>query len=342
MVLIANPIYDSVFKYMMEDDRVAKIMLSALLQKEIIHLEMRPHEYTGVTQRKISMMRIDFAATIKNEDGTQQLILIELQKTWLVTETLRFRQYLGSQYIDKKNVPDKDVNPKGYGLPIVSIYILGHKLGDLQEPVVYVRRKYLDYNSNPIENGVPDPFIESLTHDSIIIQIPYLKGKVRNRLERLLQVFDQTYRLKDNEHIMEIDERGLEIEEQLVVDRLIKAAVEPDVRRDMDVEDEILSEIESRDTTIMMKNKELELKNKELDTTIMMKNKELELKNKELESKSQELESKSQELESKSQELISKNKMLGNMISLLRKQGLSDEDIAKELNIGINKLAEYV
>ena len=30
------------------------------------------------------------------------------------------------------------------------------------------------------------------------------------------------------------------------------------------------------------------------------------------------------------------------MISLLRKQGLSDEDIAKELNIGINKLAEYV
>ena len=338
MVLIANPIYDSVFKYMMEDDRVAKIMLSALLQKEIIYLEMRPHEYTGVTQRKISMMRIDFAATIKNDDGTQQLILIELQKTWLVTETLRFRQYLGSQYIDKKNVPDRDVNPKGYGLPIVSIYILGHKLGDLQEPVVYVRRKYLDYNSNPIENGVPDPFIESLTHDSIIIQIPYLKGKVRNRLERLLQVFDQTYRLKDNEHIMEIDERGLDIEEQLVVDRLIKAAVEPDVRRDMDVEDEILSEIEARDTTIMMKNQELELKNQELES----KSQELESKSQELESKSQELESKSQELESKSQELSAKNKMLANMIGLFRKQGLSDGDIAKELNIGIDELSEYL
>ena len=338
MVLIANPIYDSVFKYMMEDDRVAKIMLSALLQKEIIYLEMRPHEYTGVTQRKISMMRIDFAATIKNDDGTQQLILIELQKTWLVTETLRFRQYLGSQYIDKKNVPDRNVNPKGYGLPIVSIYILGHKLGDLQEPVVYVRRKYLDYNSNPIENGVPDPFIESLTHDSIIIQIPYLKGKVRNRLERLLQVFDQTYRLKDNEHIMEIDERGLDIEEQLVVDRLIKAAVEPDVRRDMDVEDEILSEIEARDTTIMMKNQELELKNQELES----KSQELESKSQELESKSQELESKSQELESKSQELSAKNKMLANMIGLFRKQGLSDGDIAKELNIGIDELSEYL
>ena len=293
MVLIANPIYDSVFKYMMEDERVAKIMLSALLQKEIIKLEMRPHEYTGVTQRRISMMRIDFAATIRNDDGSHQLILIELQK----------------------NIPDKDVNPKGYGLPIVSIYILGHKLGELQEPVVYVKRKYLDYNSNPIDKGVPDPFIESLTHDSIIIQIPYLNGKVRNRLERLLQVFDQSYCLKDNEHIMEIDESGLEVEEQLVVDRLIKAAVAPEVRRDMDVEDEILSEIESRDTTIMMKNKEIELKDKELNQ-------------------------KSQELNQKSQELNQKSNMIINMINLFKRQGMADEEIAKELDISIEELLE--
>ncbi len=306
MVLIANPIYDSVFKYMMEDERVAKIMLSALLQKEIIKLEMRPHEYTGVTQRKISMMRIDFAATIRNDDGSEQLILIELQKTWLVTETLRFRQYLGSQYICKKNIPDEDVNPNGYGLPIVSIYILGHKLGDLQEPVVYVRRRYLDYNSKPIETGVPDPFIESLTHDSIIIQIPYLNGKVRNRLERLLQVFDQSYCLKSNEHVMEIDESGMELEEKLVVDRLIRAFVAPEVRRDMEVEDEILSEIESRDTTIMMKNRVIEQK----DRTI----------------------------EQKEKELSQKDDMIINMIRLFKKQGMTDEEIAKELDISIEKL----
>ena len=338
MVLIANPIYDSVFKYMMEDERVAKIMLSALLQKEVIKLEMRPHEYTGVTQRKISMMRIDFAATIRNEDGSIQLILIELQKTWLVTETLRFRQYLGSQYIDKKNVPDKNINPKGYGLPIVSIYILGHKLGELQEPVVYVRRKYLDYNSNPIETGVPDPFIESLTHDSIIIQIPYLKGKVRNKLERLLQVFDQSYCVKDNEHIMEIDESGMEVEEQLVVDRLIKAAVEPEVRRDMDVEDEILSEIESRDTTIMMKNREIELMNQELN----QKSQELNQKSQELNQKDQELNQKDQELNQKDQELNQKSNMLTSMISLFKKQGMTDEKIAKELNITPEELIKLL
>ena len=36
MTLIANPIYDSVFKYMMEDEKVANILLSALLKKEIV------------------------------------------------------------------------------------------------------------------------------------------------------------------------------------------------------------------------------------------------------------------------------------------------------------------
>ena len=126
MTLIANPIYDSVFKYMMEDDRVAKILLSALLQKDIIDLQMKPlqmkpHEYTEMMQTRISMLRIDFAATVRNQDGSTQLILIELQKTWLTTETLRFRQYLGTQYLDKKNVLPKDVNPNGYGIPIVSI-----------------------------------------------------------------------------------------------------------------------------------------------------------------------------------------------------------------------------
>lgn len=91
MVLIANPIYDSVFKYMMEDERVAKIMLSALLQKDIVKLEMRPHEYAGVTQRNISMMRIDFAATIKNEDGELQLILIELTENMPRNGNLAFQ-----------------------------------------------------------------------------------------------------------------------------------------------------------------------------------------------------------------------------------------------------------
>lgn len=68
----------------------------------------------------------------------------------------------------------------------------------IEEPVVYVKRRYLDYDSNIIVNGVPDDFVESLTHDSIIVQIPFLKGRLRNRLERLLRIFDQEYCVKGN------------------------------------------------------------------------------------------------------------------------------------------------
>lgn len=39
MVYVANPLYDAVFKYLMEDDRIAKTILSALLQKEVVEVE---------------------------------------------------------------------------------------------------------------------------------------------------------------------------------------------------------------------------------------------------------------------------------------------------------------
>lgn len=33
IIRVANPIYDSVFKYLMEDERIARTVLSALLKK---------------------------------------------------------------------------------------------------------------------------------------------------------------------------------------------------------------------------------------------------------------------------------------------------------------------
>ena len=264
MTIIANPIYDSVFKFLMEDERAAKVLLSALLKKEVRELKMCRNEYTNLQQTRISLFRIDFSAKLVDASGKEELVLIELQKTWLATETLRFRQYLGAQYMNKDNMPESD-NPKGFGLPIISIYILGHKLGDLQQPVVYVRRHYLDYDDQRIESGVPDPFIESLTHDSIIVQIPYLKGRTRNHLERLLNVFDQDCRIAADDHLLNIDDEKMKGDERLLLNRLVMAAASPEIRRDMQVEDEILSEIEARDTTIMQKDQVIEQKDQVIE-----------------------------------------------------------------------------
>lgn len=311
MTIIANPIYDAVFKFLMEDKKVAKIFLSALLKKDIIDLEMRRHEYTSMEHTRISLFRIDFSAKIRENDGSEHLVLIELQKTWLITETLRFRQYLGTQYLNKENIIEEK-NEHGqrrtYGLPIISIYILGHPLGDLTEPVVYVRRRYLDYDDNPLPS--PDPFIESLTHDSIIVQIPFLTGRTRNRLERLLSVFDQEYRQADSEHYLEINDEHLDDEVKYVVHRLLKAAAAPDVRRAMEIEDEILSEIEDRDTTIMMKNKEIE--------------------------------QKEQVIEQKEQVIEQKEQVIRSMVKMLCNNGTSVEEISKQLSIPVEQIKQYI
>ena len=98
IIRVANPIYDSVFKYLMEDERIARTVLSALLKKEAVEVQIRRNEYTNGYRDNISMFRIDFGARVRQDDGSLRLVLIELQKTWLETETLRFRQYLGAQY----------------------------------------------------------------------------------------------------------------------------------------------------------------------------------------------------------------------------------------------------
>lgn len=262
IIHVANPIYDSVFKYLMEDERIARTILSALLKVEVVKVEVRPHEYANETSNSISMFRIDFGATIRKDDGREELILIELQKTWLETETLRFRQYLGAQYSSKNNVVKGE---KGmYALPTVAIYILGHRVGHIDVPVLYVNHKSYDYNGNEVTKGLPDPFIESLTHNSIIVQIPLLHGQINNNLDKVLSVFDQTYKDKEDSHLLKLDEdvysddSGMEY----ILKRLTQAAASPDVRQDMDMEDVYIPPIIDRDTAIMIRDKELEDRNK--------------------------------------------------------------------------------
>ena len=258
MISIANPIYDAVFKYLMEDNRVAKTVLSALLKREVVEVEMRKHEYTNGTRDKISMFRIDFGAKVRQDDGSLKLVLIELQKTWLETETLRFRQYLGTQYANPDNIL-KDDNPNGYGIPMITVYLLGHRVGEIEEPVLYVRHKSYDYDGVEVTKGMPDPFVESLVHDSIIVQIPLLHGRVNNRLVEVLSVFDQTNKDGNNRQVLNIDAdtyRG-DAEMEHILHRLLVAASDAKLRQDMNVEDEYFSAIETRDTAIMRRDQRI-------------------------------------------------------------------------------------
>ena len=265
MLTVANPVYDVVFKYLMEDMRVARTILSALLQKEVTEVELRPHEYSNQERDTLSVFRIDFGAKVRKADGTDQLILIELQKTWLETETLRFRQYLGTQYSNPQNMNHKSED--GYAIPMVAVYLLGHRVGLIEEPVLYVSHQSYDYQGNVVRQGLPNPFVDSLTHDSIIVQIPLLSGRVNSRLYQVLSIFDQTRKDSQSGQVICLEDGAYHGDKDMeyIVHRLQAAAADAEVRREMMVEDEFFSIIEKRDTTIMLKDRQLAEKNVELE-----------------------------------------------------------------------------
>ena len=317
VVYVANPLYDAVFKYLMEDDRIAKTILAALLKKKVIDVKIRRNEYANLTRREsISMFRIDFAATVLDEDNKPHLMLIELQKTWLPTETLRFRRYLALQYNNEENML-KEEHEK-YAIPMVAIYLLGHCIGKIEEPVIYVNHHAYTYDGKKVEEGIPDPFVESLQHDSIIVQIPLLHGRVNNRLEKVLCLFDQT-NVADNKKVIKVDDKQFEGDNDMeyIVRRLQSAAADPDMRYQMNAEDEFFKELEARDSLIMEKDGQLKEKDGQLKE-------------------------KDGQLKEKDGQLKEKDEMLRKMIKGMQENGMSFDDIAKMLNKTVDEVKQIL
>ena len=337
ILYIANPIYDTVFKYLMEDERIARILLSALLKKNVVKVEQRPHEYVNVSRTDISMFRIDFGATIREEDGREHLVLIELQKTWLETETLRFRQYLGVQYSRKENIVEESADK--HALPMVAVYLLGHRVGDFTTPVIYVNHKTYDYDGREIVRHRPDPFVESLTHDSIIVQIPLLRGRVTNRLEKLLSVFRQTGDSRQDRQTLRVEEDAYagDADMEYILRRLVSAAANPEVRQDMNVEDEFFKAIEDRDTTILLRDKTIE----EQGIKIEEQGIKIEEQGMKIEEQDMMLVEKDKKLEEKEKMLEAKDRAIGNAIRRMLSQGMDVTTVASLMDLSEEAVRRY-
>ena len=341
IIHVANPIYDSVFKYLMEDERIAKTILSALLKKEVIHVTVRPHEYSNTTRDTLSMFRIDFAATVREREGDaikDRIVLIELQKTWLNTETLRFRQYLGAQYSNKNNIREAD--EKGFAYPMVAVYLLGHKVGNIKEPIVYVNHDVFDYNGNIVADVNEEPFVESLTHNSIIVQIPLLHGNVNNRLEKVLSVFDQTQVEGDTQQVLKIDEDKYADDSDMlyVLHKLTAAAANSEMRQDMNVEDEYYKAIEDRDTAIMQRDKML----KEQEQQLSQQSEQLSQQSEQLSQQSEQLSQQSEQLTLKDEQLTLKDEQLRNMAKALFSKGMTEEQISTMTGISLENIVKLL
>jgi hypothetical protein len=245
---IANPIYDAVFKYLLEDKRVAKLLLSTILDEEILDINIQPTEHSIELERPpVTVYRIDFSAKIRSGSG-EQLVLIELQKAKFAQDLFRFRRYLGNHYANRENQTTDPKTGRTVPIPIITIYFLGEAISDLSAPVIKVNRECIDIATGERFTKKVQ-FIECLTHNSFIIQIPHLKEKRRTELEKLLLFFDQSNAIEDK-HTLSIHEDQIPQQHQLLLDRLRRAIEDQNIRGAMDVEDDIVLELEDKDREI--------------------------------------------------------------------------------------------
>jgi len=245
---IANPIYDAVFKYLLEDRRVAKLLLSTILDEEILDINIQPTEHSIELERPpLTVYRIDFSAKIRSGSG-EQLVLIELQKAKFAQDLFRFRRYLGNHYANRENQTTDPKTGRTVPIPIITIYFLGEAISELNAPVIKVNRECIDIATGERFTKKVQ-FIECLTHNSFIIQIPHLKEKRRTELEKLLLFFDQSNAIEDK-HTLSIHEDQIPQQHHLLLDRLRRAIEDQNIRGAMDVEDDIVLELEDKDREI--------------------------------------------------------------------------------------------
>ncbi len=272
-IALANPIYDTVFKFLLEDLDIARELISEIIHQEIISIQVKPQENTVHLEKRDSnkniqtesaehtsfftVYRLDFVAEIRTDAGNKK-ILIELQKAKLATDIMRFRRYLGEQY-------SKD------SLPIITIYFIGYHIDRSIPGVIEVSRIYKDRLTGETVEKSRNEFIDSLTHDSFVIQLLGLETKMRNRLEKVLSIFSQTAD-KTKEHIVYYNYILDDDLQEKIVHRLNYAASDEKLKRQMDLEEEILMElqdlerkIEDQAQTIQESRKTIEEKEKTIE-----------------------------------------------------------------------------
>jgi len=245
---IVNPLYDYAFKYLMDNEQIAKKVLSIILNTKVLQLHSKPQETTisqtfliepdsNVKLTTLKMVRYDFKAIILTDEGEEQTALIELQKYDTPDPIVRFRQYLASNYLKEDTYIDSNGNEQVRPLPIITIYILGFNLKGFETPAFKVLNQPYDLINNRIID-VKSDFVNLLTHPSIILQAAYESKSQDTKLERFLRIFHQKMRGEKSDYVIELEE-GEEFEGDLkeIVEYLHRALANEELLRQLQLED---------------------------------------------------------------------------------------------------------
>ena len=232
-MIIANPIFDTVFKRLIESERMAKYLISTILECEILSLVPNTQERTYIKPEvsDISLFRMDYSATIVTKEEGEQKVLIEVQKALHFGDILRFRGYLGSEYIHSK-------------LPIITIYILGFNL-NIDSPAFIARPDCFDLRTKE-KITVTDDFVNKLTHKAYFIQTQRIAKSYNTRLEKLLAVFEQVNFIDSGKMRKTFNLDNIEPELSEMVNMLKFLAADESTKKELNDEEWYLKEMDMR------------------------------------------------------------------------------------------------
>ena len=330
---IANPLYDKAFKYLMQNERIAKKVLTIILDQEIEDLQLSPQETTYADEEKrLNYFRLDFKAIITDENGEKKKVLIELQKSKLASDMIRFRRYLGASYMkaDLQVEDAKVAYVEAY--PIITVYILGYNLEEVPYLAVNVNHQVIDaVSKKPVK--VKSYFIDHLNHRSHILQVRRLPPERKTRLEKFMLFFNQAW-CSQEKYIINLKEDELLPEFADIAKHLREPLMDEELRRQLELEEEF-------DFNWIHKEQQ-EAKYRELLTKAEKEKAQAEKKKAEAEKKKAEAEREKAEAEREKVEAergkIEAEDILINLINNLIKAGKSVEEVA----LLINKPVEWV
>ena len=333
--VIPNPIYDVVFKYLMEDIQSAKIILSTLINEKIKKLTFEPISHTEKIQdtksdKIIKLFHLDFTALIEKPDGKEELIMIEIQKANKANDIFRFKRYISANF--QKKQEKEIINPRTQAVEkinkpirLIPIFILNFRIeNEINDLIIKTNRKKTGiFKNKQLEKD--NEFIDNLSFDIWVIQLPNLKNikkkdyendDYKTKLYLLLKLFDQEAQNKNNKHRLLIIKKLFPKYLERVINRLKSAdADNPDLEEQMNAEDEYLAELIKRDNEISY------FKLKYTETT------------KELEERDKVLKEKDKVLEEKDKVLEEKDKIIVEYAKTLKDSGKSTDEIQKLTNL---------
>jgi len=243
-------------------------------------------------------------------------------------------------------------------LHIVAIYILGHTFQeiDLPKPVIYNYPDPRGIENEPVPEILKTRFFRGVTHDTIIVQIPYLKRNAKTKVEQLLEIFCQDYVSNDTEQLLEFDDFDNRSQEFRDLARpLVYAVSDPQVRKVMTIEDEmsihfqnvkyVTDENEALHYMIEENRQKLQEQQSQLQeqqsqlqeqqSQLQEKDSQLQEKDSQLQEKDSQLQEQQSQLQEKDSQLQEQQSQLASSIQMLSELGISPEQIANKLKVPI-------